>query len=268
MTRFGALGLSTLITIGTLGSSVAYADEATRAAAAGALGSVLGATVGRQVAGEQGAMIGAGIGAGAAAGAASNRDQRKEAAIGGALGAAAGYSVGNNTGYANGGTIGAAVGAAGGTALGHKISDDRAAEKRERAIQAEADRRAAERRQPTYVLNSAVSIVKPNVKNYVPTHAPSMIAAITKAIINQPKRMDTSMIIVMGLASMPMYWAYKPVQVCTFAKLASKIRGKSPPYVELYWVTGCRSSTCSSTQRKLDASAGGFSTLYSAIRKV
>lgn len=125
----GVLSATSLIGM----SNVAYADNTTRVAAAGALGSVVGATVGRQLGGESGAMIGATIGGAGGSAAASDKRSRTESAVGGGLGAVGGYTVGRNTGLQNGDLIGAAVGAAGGAALGNKIAKDKAEEKAEKA---------------------------------------------------------------------------------------------------------------------------------------
>ncbi len=123
--------LSTTSLIGM--SSVAYADNTGRVAAAGALGSVVGAAVGRQLGGESGAMIGATVGGAGGSAAASDKRNRTESAVGGGLGAVGGYTVGRNTGLQNGDLIGAAVGAAGGAALGNKIAQDKAEAKAEKA---------------------------------------------------------------------------------------------------------------------------------------
>lgn len=123
-----------LSTTGLMGiSQVAYADNTTRVAAAGALGSVVGASVGRQLGGESGAIVGATLGGAGGSAAASDKRNRTESAVGGGLGAAGGYTVGRNTGLRNGDLIGAAVGAAGGAALGNKVAQDKAEEKAENA---------------------------------------------------------------------------------------------------------------------------------------
>lgn len=103
----------------------AHADNATRVAAASALGSVAGTALGKNMGGTTGATIGAALGGAGGAAVASNKRHRTESAIGGALGGGAGYTVGQNMGGTNGGYIGAALGAAGGAALGNKISKDK-----------------------------------------------------------------------------------------------------------------------------------------------
>ncbi len=110
-------------------ATTTYADNNSRVAAAGALGSVVGAVIGQQVAGQGGANVGAAIGGAGGAISASNKDNRKEAAIGAGLGSYAGAAMGSNMYGGSGQLIGAAIGGAGGAALGHKISTDKSADK-------------------------------------------------------------------------------------------------------------------------------------------
>lgn len=128
--KLNTILMTTALTVSSMFTMSAHADNSTRIAATSALGSVVGTAVGKQMGGNTGAMIGSAIGGAGGAAVSTNKHDRTAAAIGGGLGGVGGYSVGKSMGGTTGGYIGAAAGAAGGSVLGKKVSEDRHADQR------------------------------------------------------------------------------------------------------------------------------------------